>query len=257
MTDKFLVGGFVKVLITGVADDVKVGDILPITLDDPTSMTYKYDLNGVELDYVKSYPEEFESFELPGSFECVDQTGLRFTGKYIAPSLPVTLSWSRKDGHNESGSKEHDLKPFLNLLSCGSLSGFKPLQVFGKISSQGDSQEPEPLGAYRPNLEDRKVGKVSIELVDTGFPNALWELAKVMTWAAEVKGYKPNDWKNLPNAKTALQSAASRHRMKPLLGEDFDVESGFHHKAHEAFNVLAELELLVSGKLNEGIRSPA
>lgn len=101
----------------------------------------------------------------------------------------------------------------------------------------------------RPILAERKVGKVPIELVDTGFPHSLWELAKVLGWAAEHKGYKMNDWKNLPDAKIAFQAAASRHRMKPLLGEEFDPESGLHHKVHELFNVAAELELVLTGKI--------
>lgn len=101
----------------------------------------------------------------------------------------------------------------------------------------------------RPILAERKVGKVAIELVDTGFPHSLWELAKVLGWAAEHKGYKMNDWKNMPDAKIAFQAAASRHRMKPLLGEEFDPESGLHHKVHELFNVAAELELILTGKI--------
>lgn len=102
----------------------------------------------------------------------------------------------------------------------------------------------------RPILAERKVGKVPIELVDTGFPHALWELAKVLGWAADNKGYKPNDWKQLPNAKAAFQAAASRHRMKPLLGEEFDPESGLHHKVHELFNVAAELEMILTDEGN-------
>lgn len=112
------------------------------------------------------------------------------------------------------------------------------------------AEEDITIGAIaRPVLAERKVGKVPIELVDTGFPNALWELAKVLGWAAEHKGYKQNDWKQLPDAKSAFQAAASRHRMKPLLGEEFDPESGLHHKVHEAFNVLAELELILTDKI--------
>jgi hypothetical protein len=102
-------------------------------------------------------------------------------------------------------------------------------------------------GMFRPVLEERKVGKVSIELFDTGFPNAVWEISKLMSWAAENKGYKPNDWKSLPNAEVSLPAAASRHRIKPLLGEKYDDESKLLHKAHEAFNVLAELELMLTG----------
>lgn len=110
-------------------------------------------------------------------------------------------------------------------------------------------QDIDPPTLARPVLSERKVGKVPIELVDTGFPHSLWELAKVLGWAAEHKGYKPNDWKQLPEAKTAFQAAASRHRMKPLLGEEFDPESGLHHKVHELFNVAAELELILTGKI--------
>lgn len=102
------------------------------------------------------------------------------------------------------------------------------------------------LGVYRPNLEDRKVGKVRIELVDNGFPNALWEIAKLMGWAQSVKGYKDHDWKNLPDALSSFPAAASRHRMLWNKGEHLDPESEMLHKVHEAFNVLAELELLLT-----------
>jgi hypothetical protein len=98
-------------------------------------------------------------------------------------------------------------------------------------------------------LETRKNGKNQMELVDTGFPNALMVLGEVMTWAANNKGYLPNDWKDIPNPKMSLLGAASRHRNKRLMGQEFDDESGLPHLAHEAFNVLAQLELLMMGKL--------
>lgn len=103
------------------------------------------------------------------------------------------------------------------------------------------------LGMYRPDLNTRKLGKVRMELVDTGFPNAMYAIAQVMTWAAENKGYKPNDWKNLPDSFMAFTGATGRHRVKRLKGEDLDDESGLLHLAHEAFNVLALLETTLLG----------
>lgn len=107
----------------------------------------------------------------------------------------------------------------------------------------------------RPVLEERKVGKVKMQLFDEGFPNAIMEIAKVMTWAETAKGYQPNDFKNLPNAETEFSAAASRHRVKGFIQkaqgmpaiERTDEESNIVHLAHTAFNILAELELVLTG----------
>lgn len=114
-------------------------------------------------------------------------------------------------------------------------------------------ENSQNLGVYRPDVATRKAGKVRVELVDDGFPFALRELAKVMTWAQEVKGYKDHDWLNLPDGETQLAAAASRHRtdhiMMKLQGkadvECVDHESALMHKAHEAFGVLAQLEMML------------
>lgn len=139
------------------------------------------------------------------------------------------------------------------------------------VDSEGDPiwtylgpEDLEPLeespeqSIARPVLGERKTGKVQVHLLDQGFPNALLEVAKVMTWAGENKGYKPHDWKNLPDAENAFEGAASRHRMMHNIqrqsGMDLlectDDESKIVHKAHEAFNVLAELELMLTGKIS-------
>lgn len=116
---------------------------------------------------------------------------------------------------------------------------------------------PQENSIARPILAERKVGKVRMELVDDGFANALFEIAKVMSWASLNKGYKDGDWKSLPDMEKAFKGAASRHRTKhdiqrisdtaPL--SCVDEESGLLHKAHEAFNVLAQLEMILTGRI--------
>lgn len=109
----------------------------------------------------------------------------------------------------------------------------------------------------RPVLEERKKDKIRMELVDQGFPLALLELAKVMTWANSNKGYKDHDWKNIPDAENAFKGAAARHRVKFDAQRSFgnemldctDEESGIIHLAHECFNNLALLELTLAGKI--------
>ncbi len=119
-------------------------------------------------------------------------------------------------------------------------------------------EEPRVCGTIaRPVLEERKIGKISIELFDEGFPNAVMAVGEVMTWAAEHKGYKPHDWKNLPNPDTAFLAAGSRHRIKRHIQRAsgvnhaacVDEESHLLHLAHEAFNVLAQLELVTTGRI--------
>ncbi len=112
-------------------------------------------------------------------------------------------------------------------------------------------------GIAKPILEERKVGKVKMHLVDEGFPNAMMELGKMMGWAEEHKGYKPNDFKNLPNAEVEFSAAATRHRLKGFIQkadgvpaiDRVDEESGISHLCHAAFNCLAELELVLTGKI--------
>ena len=109
----------------------------------------------------------------------------------------------------------------------------------------------------RPILAERKVGKVRMELVDDGFANALLEIAKVLTWAQEAKGYLDHDWVNLPDPENGFKGAASRHRVKAniqkMAGVEpklrVDEESKLHHLAHQATNVLMELELILTGKI--------
>lgn len=141
---------------------------------------------------------------------------------------------------------------YLSFFTEGEIGVVEP-----QLTKEQLDRPAEELGVYRPDLNTRKVGKVRVELVDDGFPLALREVAKVMTWAQTAKGYKDHDWQNLPNAEQALSAAASRHRsdyiMQRMIGdlpasECVDPESDLIHKAHEAFGVLAQLELALRGK---------
>ena len=157
------------------------------------------------------------------------------------------------DYFGEPGVK---VKPYQCVLEtskgCGSIGdqGVIGYESFGPnpMILLNTLEEPKE-NPFNPSLETRKNDKNQMELVDTGFPNALLMLGEVMTWAAKNKGYLANDWKDIPNPQMSLLGAASRHRNKRLKGEEFDDESGLPHLAHEAFNVMAQLELLIMGKL--------
>lgn len=132
-----------------------------------------------------------------------------------------------------------------------------PFSIEQLVTGQPEHTIKMDLGMFRPELETRKLGKIRVELVDHGFPLALRAVAKVMTWAQDAKGYKDHDWQNLPNAEVALAAAASRHRTDHIkqrvvdrldINQCVDVESNLLHKAHEAFGVLAQLELMLRGK---------
>lgn len=126
------------------------------------------------------------------------------------------------------------------------------LEITGDASSDEYS-----LGIYRPDIETRKVGKVPMHMAIDGFPLALTHIAEIMGWASEAKGYKLHDWRNLPNAKEAFPAAGYRHMIEnaKMKAEDVhpisrvDHESGKLHIGHHVFNLLAELELILSGKI--------
>lgn len=99
-----------------------------------------------------------------------------------------------------------------------------------------------PLKAgFNPSPEARKEGKVRVDLVLSGMPNALLELGRLMGWALN-KGYTEGDWLNVPEYEKAYLGAEARHLLETLAGTKFDPESGLGHDVHEAWNALAKLE---------------
>lgn len=81
-------------------------------------------------------------------------------------------------------------------------------------------------------------GKPRVELVLGGFSRALMEVVKVGTYGATK--YTDNGWMDVPNGAARYRDAAGRHR---LATDALDKDTGLLHRAHEAWNVLAALEL--------------
>ena len=106
-------------------------------------------------------------------------------------------------------------------------SGWQKEDGFGKAAGQ----QLLPGGAYRANQ-----GKTQWELMPVA---ALEEVAKVFTYGA--KKYDPDNWrKGFP--WRSVFGSGMRHMMAWLGGEDVDPESGIHHLAHAACNMLFILE---------------
>jgi hypothetical protein len=101
-------------------------------------------------------------------------------------------------------------------------------------------KEGDPFGIpqHSPGSKLDK-GKVMASLLED-FSLALMEIAKVSTHGAEK--YTRNGWESVEDGETRYNDAAWRHRLKRK-HEEMDPDSGLLHEAHEAWNVLAKLEL--------------
>ena len=82
--------------------------------------------------------------------------------------------------------------------------------------------------------QDKPIAGVLFE-----FRHALQAVALVGTFGA--KKYRRSSWQSVPNAQVRYYDAFWRH----LLEDGSDEESGLLHKAHAAWNALADLELIL------------
>lgn len=89
-------------------------------------------------------------------------------------------------------------------------------------------------------------GKPDAGLVLESFPNALMAVAAVATFGANK--YTRGGWKEVPGGLLRYKAAEMRHKLYREMGEEYDKESGFLHRAHEAWNSLAQLEYVLSGR---------
>ena len=75
------------------------------------------------------------------------------------------------------------------------------------------------------------------------FSNALLAVAEVGTFGA--KKYSVGGWQHVEDGINRYDDAGFRHWLKRHSGEEVDPETDMLHAAHEAWNALAKLELMI------------
>jgi hypothetical protein len=104
-------------------------------------------------------------------------------------------------------------------------------------------KEKDPFGKDAHSLGSKlDDGKVRVSLLFNDFPRALLEVAKISTFGA--KKYTAHGWISVPNGIERYDDAKDRHILYGAM-EANDPDSGLLHAAHEAWNVLAKLELML------------
>lgn len=115
------------------------------------------------------------------------------------------------------------------------------------------AEEPIPNAVkmqQRATVYDNAVGsggmkydgdKARMDLMLDGMPNALEQVAQILTFGA--KKYADHSWQTVPSGKARYKAALLRHLTAHAKGEINDSESGMPHLAHAACNALFILEL--------------
>jgi hypothetical protein len=107
--------------------------------------------------------------------------------------------------------------------------------------------EKDPLG-MSANTPGAKLdsGKVRPSLVLGGFARALLAVSRIGTFGAAK--YTDNGWMGVPNGEARYDDAKLRHWLYEKCGIEDDPESQEMHAAHEAWNALARLDLILRRK---------
>jgi len=123
-------------------------------------------------------------------------------------------------------------------------------RILHEIPEIYSPEEKDPLG-LSPHSPGAKLddGKIDADLVLGAFANALIEVCKIGTFGA--KKYTRDGWLSVENGESRYRSAGLRHWLKEATGEEIDPDSQLLHKAHKAWNALAELELYIRNNKGE------
>jgi len=98
----------------------------------------------------------------------------------------------------------------------------------------------EEVSLHVPGAKD-DADKPPVDLVFSSFPRALLELARVAGDGAEK--YTRDGWVYVEDGEYRYANAAGRHTLKRWIEGEKDLDSGSWHLAHQAWNILAILEL--------------
>ena len=115
--------------------------------------------------------------------------------------------------------------------------GVHEMETFGEIDPHGIDQHS--AGAKLDS------GKIYADAILAEMPRALWGIVEVGTFGANK--YSLGGWTSVEDGIRRYRDAAARHRLKRQMGETLDPDSGLLHTYHEAWNVLASLELEMRG----------
>lgn len=103
-------------------------------------------------------------------------------------------------------------------------------------------KDPNGIDQHAPGakLDD---GKVLADDVLRMFARALWAVCEVGTFGA--RKYTLGGWQHVDDGKRRYSNARTRHVLKEWMGEANDPDSKLQHAAHDAWNSLARLELML------------
>lgn len=91
-------------------------------------------------------------------------------------------------------------------------------------------------------------GKIKVRLLFNDFPRALLAVADIATFGANK--YTEHGWLEVPDGIDRYDDAKDRHILYGAV-DPIDKESGRLHLAHECWNALAKLELILRQMENE------
>lgn len=100
--------------------------------------------------------------------------------------------------------------------------------------------DPSGLDAHEAGAK-LDAGKIYADAILSEMARAIWGVAEVGTFGANK--YSLGGWTSVEDGIRRYRDAAARHRLKRQMGELIDPDSGLKHTYHEAWNVLAALEL--------------